>query len=281
MPKLIITLTKYFAKTAFWKTCVLFGLQFLSVNSFSHLHLDGLYKGKNLYIQNPTTDDNIGFCVDSVYVNATKIEFNRSQAAFEIPLDNLGLTIGDSMHIVIYHQPKCKPVVLDKLHYNVSKSGIKNVTIDSTGLIKWETVTSASCIYIVLQHKWHKWIDLDTLKPGKTGVYEPYSYQAQLHSGENKFRLASSCRSNHCFRKLTAPYSIQSNMKKVAYKMDKERHTILFDTPTKYEIFNRYGERIKGGFGESVSLSELSDRHYFINYDNTSAKIKLKKKKND
>lgn len=66
------------------------------------LLLEGLYQGKNLYIQNPFTDDGM-YAVRKVYVNSDIYNAKLDATAFEIDFKTLNLKKGDSINIVIYY----------------------------------------------------------------------------------------------------------------------------------------------------------------------------------
>lgn len=74
--------------------------------------LEGTYQGKNLYIQNPLTED--CFCTRYVTVNGvTLLDSNDVQkTAFEIDLTSLSLDTGSVVKIEIFHHSDCRPKVL-------------------------------------------------------------------------------------------------------------------------------------------------------------------------
>ena len=84
---------------------VLFGL------NAKELIIDGTYQGENIYIQNPFSKKENGFCIKEVYVNDRPFsEINSS--AFEIILEKE--EIGQYVKISIIHSKVCRPRVLNK-----------------------------------------------------------------------------------------------------------------------------------------------------------------------
>ena len=75
--------------------------------------LEGAYQGKNLYVQNPMTQD--GWCAVYVEVNGVKVldSLDVQKTAFEIDLKSLGIEQGGAVQIRIYHQSDCMPKVLN------------------------------------------------------------------------------------------------------------------------------------------------------------------------
>ena len=93
-------------------------------------------QGKNVYIQNPFSDENKGFCTRSVKVN-DKVYAFKNESAFSIQLDSMNFKMGEKIKIEIEHSNDCKP----KIIYNSSspkRNADIDLTIDSTGVLKWE-----------------------------------------------------------------------------------------------------------------------------------------------
>lgn len=77
------------------------------------LSLQGRFQGKNLYVQNPSRDEN--FCVCSVFINDSievDLEYTNS-SAFEINMIGLDFKIGSEVNIEINHYGDCTPKVLN------------------------------------------------------------------------------------------------------------------------------------------------------------------------
>ena len=88
---------------------------FVSTASFSTgvIVLEGIYQGKNLYIQNPFGSSGVGFCVQEVRVNGNVTTDEIASSAFEIDLRNFQFKLGDKVEIKIIHKDDCKPKVLN------------------------------------------------------------------------------------------------------------------------------------------------------------------------
>ena len=75
--------------------------------------LIGVYKGKNLFVQSPYSD-NGQFCVTyEPIVNGYQSTGVINSSAFEIKLDKFHLKIGDKVEIIIKHHLDCKPKILN------------------------------------------------------------------------------------------------------------------------------------------------------------------------
>ncbi|MBN8697555.1 MAG: hypothetical protein J0L87_13575 [Bacteroidetes bacterium] len=98
--------------------------------------LEGSYQGKNVYIQNPFSDGNKGFCTRSVKVNDKAYAF-KNESAFSIQLDNMNFKMGEKIKIEIEHSNDCKPkVIYDNSH--PKRNADIDLQIDSAGVLKWE-----------------------------------------------------------------------------------------------------------------------------------------------
>ncbi|MBC7864499.1 MAG: hypothetical protein IAF38_16105 [Bacteroidia bacterium] len=79
--------------------------------SHESIELKGIYKGKNLYVQNPFSGKNT-HCITEIKINGNYPDETASDLT-EIFLENRGLKIGDSISILIKHHGNCKPKVLN------------------------------------------------------------------------------------------------------------------------------------------------------------------------
>jgi hypothetical protein len=86
--------------------------------------LNGIYTGKNLYVQNPFSDFG-GFCITAKpVVNGNVSTALIHSSAFEIRLSDYNFKNGDSVHIVITHDDNCLPEIL-----NPEVIGLKRDTV--------------------------------------------------------------------------------------------------------------------------------------------------------
>ncbi len=72
--------------------------------------VNGVYQGKNIYVQNPFHDDST-FCTKEVWVNDIKLDIDLKKSAFEIDLTFL--KVQDKVEIKIVHYNNCKPKILN------------------------------------------------------------------------------------------------------------------------------------------------------------------------
>jgi len=104
---------------------------------FPMMVIEGNYQGKNLYVQNPASVDNKGFCTKQVIVNGKQYAFKR-ESAFVIQLDTMNFKLGESIKIEIEYANDCKPKVIYD-NSTPKRTPDIDLKIDSTGVLRWET----------------------------------------------------------------------------------------------------------------------------------------------
>ncbi len=244
----------------------------LSANAFTYgasMVLNGIYQGKDLYVKNPFAEDGVGFCVFEVSVNGelTRDEINSS--AFAIDFNVLGLKVGTPIEIVIKHKEGCSPLVLNpesiKPHSTFEATDIKV----EKNILSWSTEReSGSLPFIVEQFRWNKWVKAgEVMGEGSPGKHN-YKFELTPHSGENRVRIKQIDYTGKPRYSSQVTYS--SPVAPVTFEPKKVGDDITFSTPTRYEIFDRFGNLVKTGFGKSVNVANLDKgADYYINYDNS------------
>ncbi len=76
--------------------------------------LKGIYKGKNLYVQNPFSDcHSNGFCTIKYTVNGNMTADAVESSGYEIDLSLFRLKLGENVEIRIEHKTTCLPKILN------------------------------------------------------------------------------------------------------------------------------------------------------------------------
>ncbi len=257
-------------------TYILFTLTLLS-NSFiknsyaGEIVLEGIYKGENLYVENPYASTGVGFCVSEVLVNGFTTTDEINSSFFEIDLSIYNFRYGALLKIVIKHKDGCTPRVLNpEVLTPESTFEIKSISIDKDGFLNWTTQKEhGSLPFIVEQYRWNKWIRVGSVKGKGTGGPNRYRYSIDFHSGINKFRVKQ-IGSN---KKPHYSQSVEYNNKipEVTFipgNGGKTSNKIYFSALTHFEIYDYFGKLIKTGTDTEVNVSKLKPGTYFLNYDN-------------
>ncbi|MBW7868766.1 MAG: hypothetical protein H3C31_10615 [Brumimicrobium sp.] len=248
--------------------------------SFANLSIEGSYQGKNIYVQNPSSEDGFGFCVTKVTVNNNIMPGNINRSAFEIDFSLFNLQIGDAIFIVIEHGDGCTPKILNpEVLLPRSTFDVTNMSVSKDGLVKWTTTGEQGQLpFTIEQYRWNKWVSAGEIDG--TGEAGPNSYEYKItpHSGENKVRIVQK---DYSGKKRKSPEkTFVSEIEEVEMNPKKVKGEIKFtgknsgsSVETKYEIYDAYGNIVKKGFGSKVDCNNLRKGAYYINFDNQNEKF--------
>lgn len=233
------------------------------------LVLNGVYQGKDLYVKNPFGDEGVGFCVYEVYVNGelTRDEINSS--AFAIDFSILGIQKGQPLDIILNHKVGCGPMVLNpdaiKPHstFDIKRIEIKNNTLS------WSTEKeSGSLPFEIEQFRWNKWVKAGEVQGLGIARENEYSFKLNPYSGENKVRIKQIDYTGKPRYSEAVVYN--SGISVVTFSPEKPEKSISFSKETRFEVFDKFGNLVKTGFGRTLDISDLkSGEDYYLNYDNS------------
>jgi hypothetical protein len=233
--------------------------------------IEGIFKGENLYIENPLSEAGVGFCVSEVLVNDFTSTDEINSSFFEIDLGIYGFKFGDPIKITIRYKKGCEPRVLNKeVLTPFSTFVIKSLTIDSDGVLKWTTTgESGSLPFIIEQFRWNKWVTVGTIQGKGNPSANTYYYKLDFHSGLNKFRIKQiGADSKPKFSENIEFESNQAEINFIPGNGSKTSDMIFFSNSTRYEIYDYYGNLIKTATANDVDVRKLKPGTYFLNYDN-------------
>ncbi len=265
-------MTVKLTKEGIKKTLAIFFLcfPFFAVQA-GEIELEGIYKGENIYVENPYSPSGVGFCVSEVSVNdfTTTDEINSS--FFEIDLSLYDFKFGDLIKIIIKHKDGCTPRVLNsEVIVPESTFKIKSISLDAEGFLKWTSYDEhGSLPFVIEQYRWNKWVRVGSVKGKGTKKYNNYRYKVDYHSGRNKFRvkqIGSNKKPN--FSKSVEFINNDLEVTFIPGNMGKVTDKIFFSAPSRYEIYDYYGKRVKTGTAHDIDVSKLNNGTYFLNYDN-------------
>jgi len=237
----------------------------------SEIRLSGIYKGENLYVENPYSISGVGFCVYEVTVNGNITTDEINSSFFEIDLGVFDFKYGDFVNIKIKYKEGCTPRVLNK-EVIMPKSTFEliDITINKTGYITWETINEhGSLPFIIEQYRWNKWIRIGSVKGKGSKSKNTYSFNISYHSGKNKFRVkqVGSDKKNRYSKSIEYLNNI-SELSFIPGNGGNVSNVIFFSDETQYEIYDYYGKLIKTGNSQEIKVSNLKKGIYFLNYDN-------------
>lgn len=238
--------------------------------------LEGIYQGKNIFVQNPVKNSGTGFCVDSVSVNGIVQKEKIQSSAFEIDFPSFKLKPGDTIKVVLYHSGNCMPKVLNPYVGGYPRCTFKETWIDSAAVFHFVTCEeNGTATYTVQQFRWNKWVKIGELTSAANVDPQEYTFDVKpfLFKGENKFRAVLPYSKN-----ISATASYTADVPELIVDATSWCNVIAFSGETMWELYDVSGNIVKKGFGTQLDYTGLASRRpYYLNYANTTKKIKLKK----
>ena len=257
---------------------LLFAFMVAAPASAGVIFLEGNYQGRNLFIQNPFSEAGVGFCVFEVTVNNMIATDEINSSAFEIDMNNFGLSIGDPVVVRIRHKDGCTPVVLNpEVLRPKSTFDIVRQSISPDGLYTWVTSNETGELpYIVEQRRWNKWVKVgEVMGKGKPGEHT-YTFQVTPHSGENTFRVKQVDLSRRARLSENVKFT-DNRVPIVTWGPQRPKDEITFSSKTLFEIYDQYGNIVKRGYGDRIDVSSLKKDLYYLNYDNKTGETFIKR----
>ena len=238
--------------------------------------MEGKYQNKNIYVQNGFANPGVGFCVYEVTINGVVTSDELNSSSFEIDLSHSQIAVGASIIVQIKHKDGCLPKILNPDALNPAPTfETLSIKVNEKGIINWTTKDeSGSLPYIIEQYKWNKWVTVGEVQGRGFSDKNDYSFKVVLTSGENKFRVKQM--GNNKKPRYSAEAKIAAKKPTVKFECLKSKEQIVFDSETHYEVYDRYGNIIKRGFGNNIELSNLDHSLYYLSYDNTTAEFNKK-----
>jgi hypothetical protein len=253
-------------------------LLFFSTSFGSMLSVEGIYQGKNVYVQNPVSSDGFGYCASKVMVNGDIVPSNTGNGDFEIDLSDLNISIGEPLFIVIEHEDGCKPIIINpEVLLPRSTYVISKMTAEKSGILEWETSKEHGKLpFLIEQFRWNKWVTVGEVQGVGTSGKHLYAFKVAPHSGQNTVRIVQVDHTG--LKRPSKEVKFTSLIPKVSKNPTKVKDVIHFTAnnkpiETRFEIFDAYGNIVKKGVGASVNCKNLVRGAYYINFDNTNEKF--------
>ncbi len=253
-----------------FKLCSFLTLLFAGV---THIYagtivIEGKYQNKNLYIQNSFAENGVGFCAYEVIINGQVSTDEIDSKTFEIDFSALPIEPGAHVVVEIKHKNDCAPKVLNPDALKPEPTfEIVDIKLDKKGLLRWTTINEIESLpFVVEQFRWNKWVKVGEVKGVGKKTTTNYLFQTLPHSGENKFRVKQVGFSGVDKKSESATYKF--DIRPLEYAINQDKSAIHFSQETLFEVYDMYGNVIKYGYGQHISISNLSKGNYFLCYDN-------------
>ncbi len=230
----------------------------------------GEYQGKNIYVQNPLSPDQVNFCTKAVYLNQQLILRSPKASAFVIDLS--GLKIGDPVFIKIVYTSGCSPKIINpQVIRSKSKFRFINESADAISL-NWSTSGELPHgTFFVEHYVQKKWVVMKEV-PGK-GSFENNQYVIKPghHTGENKYRIRYQQNDGKVF--FSRVFQYFNDVEPVSFYPVKVKDKITLSRDAEYEIHDGQGREILRGSGKEIYLARLKPGTYYLYVDNRKEKF--------
>jgi hypothetical protein len=236
--------------------------------------LEGQYQEKNVYVANSIGESGVGFCTYEVRVNGEITADELNSSAFEIDLSVHALGVGQSVFIEIKYKEGCSPKVLNPGVLKPQPTfNTESIVVDNEGVVKWSTNGEKGELpYYVQIYKWNKWVTVGEVKgSGESGAHD-YGFKLDLVSGKNTVRVFQRGYDKNV--KYSPAAKVMGKDPKVTFEYNKGNKSIEFSRETAYEVYDKFGQITKKGFGEEIDMSNMKKEEYYISYDNATDEFK-------
>lgn len=261
-------------KITFFLICSLIGLFEAQAGL---LTLNGVYNGKNLFVENSFLKGKNQNCVTNVYVNDKHIIDHPKESVVEINLSSF--SYGQKIEVRIYHRKSCQPILMNpnaikKLRENHFDFTLLEVTEER---IHWETRGENNiCKYTVQQNVNGIWKDIKYVKGAGTLSANSYSTPSTHTSGKNIYRIKYRASGGKTL--VSKEISYNANVAPVYFYPKRVDDYITFETDDNREIefvvTDIEGKNIFSGKGLLVDCRKLPHGEYYIlKYDSKEGRF--------
>jgi hypothetical protein len=240
----------------------LFSLDLQGQNEFT---ITGEYQGKDVYIQNPLSNDKVNFCTKEVYLNEKAVSRNPKTSAFAIDLSDLD--IGDPILVKIIHHEGCIPKIINPQVIR-SKSNFRYLSTSTDAIsLNWITTGELPSGKFYIEHyRNKKWIVQKTLEGKGSFETNQYAITPMHHSGDNKYRIKYEQNDGKVFFSRVFEYFF--DVEPVSFFPALVTDKITLSRETDYEVVDSYGNQVAKGRAVEIMLPDLASGLYFLHIDN-------------
>ncbi len=236
--------------------------------------LEGVYKGKNLFVQNPFNGNLKDFCTKEVIVNNKVLLSEIKSSAFEIDLSSF--SIDESLFVKIVYKEDCQPKVINPHAIGTKKAFTYNTLKVDTQSISWSTQgETEQTIYFLEKFVNNSWLVVSPpIKSLGDEASAYYMLKTAHHSGLNKYRIKSFNEKGQVF--YSKVYEFESNEAPVTFKPKKVKDNIILSKATPYQVLDQFGNILLKGDEATINVEQLKTGTYYLNFDNRLEKFTKK-----
>lgn len=249
------------------KNALLFIVSFIMLSfslSGKDSYFRGFFHGENVFVRNPYLGQELGFCIEEIYLNGQLVVTNPEVSAYEIDMQNLDQD--ERVVIRIVHHENCKPELANP---EVIKEDLKfswlKVYVDENQIIWITTKEAKEGFYIVEKKKEDGWMPLDTVQT-KGGIFvNQHSIEPDHVKGDNLYRVQY--HDPKMDVKFSESFNFHSDKEEISHAIDEENWIIEFTQEVSFLLYNNNSRIIKRGKDVSCDIKKLPKGRYMIKYD--------------
>ncbi len=240
------------------------------VSSAEEYIVTGEYQGKNVYVQNPLSDDNINFCTEYVYLNDEMVVRFPKTSAFEIKLEEM--EIGTPLVIRFVYKAGCRPKIINpqvirsksKFHFLSTNANENEINWMTTGEYK-------NGIFYLEKYAGNEWMEDKTVY-GKGDVdNNQYTTSPNYFAGDNKLRIKYVTENGNIFySRVFEHYSAQDP---ISFHPIRVTDKIYLSRKTAFQVHDPAGNLITKGNSETIDCSSLKSGLYYLSIENRQEKF--------
>lgn len=234
--------------------------------SAQDIELIGVYRGKDVFVQNPFLGAEGSFCIDYITVNGEKIIDAPSISAVKIDLS--GFAIDAPIAILVHHHGGCLPKILNPEVLNAgSVFSYLQITADDAS-ISWVTTGEmpGDGRYILTKLKLDGWIPIKNIIGKGNLDNNQYSTGVDHYSGDNRFKLTYIYSEQET---VSDEFEFYSDLEPITYYPEGNVYNMIsLSRVTDYVIKNIDGEVLLDGIGQDINVEPLPYGEFILILEN-------------
>lgn len=230
--------------------------------------ITGINRGKNIYVQNPLSDDGRNYCTEAVYLNNQLVYNNPRASAFTIKLNEL--PDQSPVEIRIVYASGCMPKVINPTAIRPS-AGFRYLALNiSESKVFWSTNGAQRAgKFFVERNEQDSWNTVKTVDA--KAAYNNYQAEVSHFSGENKYRIRFLQDDGEMYYSKVEEFASKADP--ITFTPARVSDQIYLSRSTAYIITDINGNELKKGNGKEIDVSDLPTGVYYLVMENRQEKF--------
>jgi len=231
------------------------------------ININGVYRGKDVFVQNPYTNMEGAFCIDYIIVNGKTVIEQPVTSAVKVDLS--GFEIDAPVSIEVYHHTGCLPKILNPEVLDEGSSfEFIQITVDNAS-ISWVTTGEmpGQGLYLIEKLKLDGWEPIDTIRGKGNLDNNQYSIGVDHYAGDNKFKIIYRYQDE---RVESDEFEFYSDLDPISiYPENNVYDLISLSRPTDWVIKSYDGDLLLKGYGQDINVESLPYGEFILVIENT------------